>query len=407
MRGLPLLAIACLALGCGGASDGAGADASTANGSASVDGGADGPGGGAVEPGDSQSGSTAPGGAAGSDAGSGTGDEDETPTVDDLAARLDAIPEGMEPGFDEEGRQEGDPELWTPIRTIGGQPVETLREYDPNSGLLLRIATTRPADDAAAAAPRLHGPEWRYHETGSQRSVQWWRDDVPHGLVRQWRRVGVLAREGRFDQGQRDGLWREYAKNGQLVTQSIYARGALVGSRQSWFPSGQPNYAEQYENGKLSGRRQVWDRAGILVLDEAYQDGELHGRWSDFHPSDGDPREWGTYEHGVRVGQWQRGSASGVVLATVQYEAGVLQGEARTWSDNGNLIEECVYEDGQKTGPSRTWFADGTPQSEGRLENGRRVGRWTYWKSDGSLNDRWSGLYEDDRRVASLDGTDQ
>ena len=85
----------------------------------------------------------------------------------------------------------------------------------------------------------------------------------------------------------------------------------------------------------------------------------------------------------------------------------MLQGEARTWSDNGNLIEECVYEDGQKTGPSRTWFADGTPQSEGRLENGRRVGRWTYWKSDGSLNDRWSGLYEDDRRVASLDGTDQ
>ncbi|MEM9381535.1 MAG: hypothetical protein AAGB93_16390, partial [Planctomycetota bacterium] len=315
-----LLLAAYLALGCADGGDHAGAAEPApvpADGAGSED------------PGDAAVESPDPGSVRGDGAAADSDGAGPPATVEELAARLDEIPEGMEPGFHPEARQEGDPADWTPIRTIGSEAVETIREYDPNSGLLLRIATTRPRDQTTADAPQLHGPEWRYHETGSQRSLQWWRDDVPHGPVRQWRRVGVLAREGRFHRGQRDGLWRQYSKTGRLIEQSIYVRGALVGARQSWFPSGTPEYTEHYVDGKLSGRRRVWDRDGILVLDENYQDGELHGRWSDFHPRDGDPREWGTYERGLRVGRWQRGSPEGVVLGSVLYEEGVLQGEAR------------------------------------------------------------------------------
>ncbi|MEM9382825.1 MAG: hypothetical protein AAGB93_22925, partial [Planctomycetota bacterium] len=110
---------------------------------------------------------------------------------------------------------------------------------------------------------------------------------------------------------------------------------------------------------------------------------------------------------GPGVGGWPGGPRVGGVRARVLSVGGVPPGAAPTCRDSGVLIEECVFVDGRKTGPSRTWFADGTPQSQGLLEDGRRVGRWTYWKSDGSLNDRWSGLYEDDRRVAALEGADR
>jgi antitoxin component YwqK of YwqJK toxin-antitoxin module len=92
-----------------------------------------------------------------------------------------------------------------------------------------------------------------------------------------------------------------------------------------------------------------------------------------------------------------------VTLSTATYADGVLDGLIRLWSEEGVLIEETTYSEGQKTGPSLSWYADGTPQSEGRLENGRRIGRWTYWKSDGALNERWSGVFDDDERVSPLE----
>ena len=80
-----------------------------------------------------------------------------------------------------------------------------------------------------------------------------------------------------------------------------------------------------------------------------------------------------------------------------------MDGLLRTWSEEGVLIEETTYAEGQKSGQSMTWYADGGPQSTGELENGRRIGRWTYWKSDGALNERWSGVFEDDERVGPLE----
>ncbi|MEM6672829.1 MAG: hypothetical protein AAF726_08280 [Planctomycetota bacterium] len=327
-------------------------------------------------------------------------DAGEVPSLGELEAAMERIPSELEVVVDESLRQPSDPADWPPAATVGGDPVRIVRETHPVSGALMRIACARPD---AGEAPVLHGPEWRYHATGFPRSVQWWMDDVLHGPMRQWRPAGVIAREGHFANGQRDGLWREYAKNGQLIERSVYRAGTLVGTRETWFPSGQSQELEAYRDGRLHGERRVWGRDGLLILNENWLDGERHGRWQDFHPGDGDPREWGTYENGERVGLWQRASPTGVVLAAVEYRGNLPHGTARTWSEDGVLIEELVNVEGERTGPSQTWYADGSPQSSGRLENGRRDGRWTYWKEDGSINERWSGVYEEDLRVAPLE----
>ena len=319
-----------------------------------------------------------------------------------LAEGLGAIPVELVVVRDDSLREPTDPPDWPAPATVGGDPVRILREFHPTTGTLLRLAAARPAV-AGGSAPVLHGPEWRFHESGMTRSTQWWKDDVPHGPMKQWRPVGVLAREGVFSEGQRDGLWRSYSKNGQLVEEAIFRSGQPQGVRRAWFASGEQKELESFEDGKLVGERKVWGRNGLLVLEENYVAGVLDGRWSDYHQGTSNPRQWGEYREGLRHGQWTRASASGVTLSTVQYDRGKLDGLLRTWSEEGVLIEETTYAAGERTGPSLTWYSDGTPQSSGELENGRRIGRWTYWKSDGALNERWSGVFEDDERVAPLE----
>ncbi len=323
-------------------------------------------------------------------------------SLEQLVEALGAIPSDLVVESVEALREPTDPADWPAPASVGGEPVRIVREVHPTNGTLLRIAAARPAV-AEGAAPVLHGPEWRFHPSGATRSIQWWKDDVPHGPVKQWRPVGMLAREGVFLDGQRDGLWRSFSKNGQLTEQKIYRNGLPEGQQREWFPSGQEREAESYAGGVLQGERKVWGREGLLVRSENYEAGVLEGRWMDFHPSSSSPRQWGEYRNGKREGVWQSGSAKGVTLSSTPYTAGKLDGLVRTWSEEGVLIEETTYVEGQKSGRSSTWYADGGPQSAGELENGRRIGRWTYWKSDGALNERWSGMFEDDERVGPLE----
>lgn len=323
-------------------------------------------------------------------------------TLEELVEALGAIPADLKVVTDPSLLEPTDPAAWPAPSSVGGDPVRILREVHPTTGTLLRIAAARPVK-AEGEVPVLHGPEWRFHESGATRSIQWWKDDVPHGPMKQWRPVGMLAREGVFSDGQRDGLWRAFAKNGQLIEQKIYRNGLPEGEHRAWYPTGEAKELETYKGGVLDGPRKQWGRGGLLVLTEVYEAGSLNGRWSDFFPGTSKPRQWGEYRNGKREGTWRRASETGVTLSTATYINGVLDGLIRLWSEEGVLIEETTYSEGQKTGPSLSWYADGTPQSEGRLENGRRIGRWTYWKSDGALNERWSGVFEDDERVSPLE----
>ena len=132
---------------------------------------------------------------------------------------------------------------------------------------------------------------------------------------------------------------------------------------------------------------------------ENYEGGKLHGRWSDFHPSTGSAREWGTFDAGIRTGIWERGSENGVILERSNFTADRRDGVTKKWNAAGQLIEEVTYVMGVQTGLRRTWYDDGTLQSEGTLEDGLRTGYWLYQRASGAINELWSGEYEEDQRV--------
>lgn len=344
---------------------------------------------------------------------------DQALDLTELEASLVAIPPELEPSLDPSLIQPGDPSDFPAASHIGGIPVRILRERHSSTGVLLRIATVRatsvdtdssevkaPGDQddfGVEARPILHGPEWLYHDSGALRSTMWWNQDAKHGPIKQWRPVGTCIFEGRFSNGQRDGLRREYSKAGKLLQLQVYAEGNPHGPYRSWFAKGLEKEKAYFVRGRFEGPRRVWGREGLLVLSENYSGGLRDGSWSDFDPAAGTPRTWGTFAKGKRVGVWQTGSPSGALLESREYDDGMMHGEAKLWAPTGELIERSEYDRGRQTGRSQTWYVSGTRQSDGELVDGARTGAWVYWRQDGSVNDTWSGIYENDLRVGPLE----
>ena len=122
--------------------------------------------------------------------------------------------------------QDGDPSGFPGAVTIGGQAVRILREYHPDTGGLLRIYTALADREGDGGRPILHGPEWSYFETGAQSALSWWKEDVLHGPVKQWRPVGTLKFERRYVDGERDGLSRGLLEGGPPGRGGDLRRGA-------------------------------------------------------------------------------------------------------------------------------------------------------------------------------------
>ncbi len=325
------------------------------------------------------------------------------PTLEELEAAMLVVPPELAVVADEAQRMESDPKDYPLPATVGGVPVRVLREFHPTSGVLMRIKSVRADSVDSEEGVVLHGPEWAYFNTAALASIKWWKDDVPHGPVQHWRRVGTRKSEGRFIDGEREGLQQTYSKNGMMIKRGVYADGRRLGTHEEWFASGQRMSSEEFKNDRLHGPRRVWDRDGLLMQSENYVDGKRHGRWSDFHPGDGDPREWGEFDHGLRTGVWERGSKEGVVLESGQFVEDRRDGVTKKWNEAGQLIEEVTYVLGARTGPRRTWYDDGVLQSEGNLEDGLRTGYWRYQKANGDLNELWSGEYAEDQRIGPGD----
>jgi antitoxin component YwqK of YwqJK toxin-antitoxin module len=298
-----------------------------------------------------------------------------------------------------------DPAEWLPLSSYDGRPVEILRELDPAGVRLMRIHTVLALEPGEArpepAGARVsHGPDWRYYDSGFPARVDHWLAGAQHGLVRAWWPTGQPREEGRYDQGARVGPWRRHSREGQLVAEGSFVRGVRDGVHRSWFADGQLEEEAQYVAGVLHGRLRRFGRHGKPLLDAHYDHGVLAGKWADHYPESGALRLFGEYVAGQKEGTWRtaREDGQGLLLEEV-FRAGRRAGLQRTWSPEGQLVAEIEHADDVPHGTSRSWYPDGRPQSEGRLEAGKRIGPWKYWSPDGSVNERWTGTYEADRRV--------
>lgn len=68
-----------------------------------------------------------------------------------------------------------------------------------------------------------------------------------------------------------------------------------------------------------------------------------HGEYTEFFKN-GEYKEYGIYDNGVRIGEWKEWNEDGKLLSIVNYELGTLYGNYREFYDNGALKLSGFYE---------------------------------------------------------------
>jgi len=128
----------------------------------------------------------------------------------------------------------------------------------------------------------------------------------------------------------------------------------------------------------------TWHRNGVRRSEgEVDARGRPTGPWF-FWYANGELREAGSFEAGHRAGRW------------IQYHPnGAL-------ASRGNRRWDPERDASPRHGPWSFWYSNGRLRARGAYAGGLRVGPWEYRYDSGRLDERRSGHYADDRRVADL-----
>lgn len=102
------------------------------------------------------------------------------------------------------------------------------------------------------------------------------------------------------------------------------------------------------------------------------------GLWTYSFPN-GERREEGRYEDGVRVGRWREWHSNGSLRA---------EGERRFDPASGSSPREGLW---------TLWYEEGSLEARGVYRAGQREGHWDYFLHDGRLDEDRTGEYHDDQ----------
>lgn len=248
---------------------------------------------------------------------------------------------------------------------------------------------------------------------------------VNHGRFRRWHANGQLAEEGHYLRGAKHGTYTVIADSGMKTTEIDYRRGKRNGQYLKWGPRGVLKERSHYREDVLHGSFEQWSGLTRAVMGQ-YEQGVQTGTWTTWHPLETEVKSSeGEYRQGLKHGVWKTWDEEGRLLSEETYSEGewdgpyVEYGEGgepvvqRTysrgrpegvqieWYPDGAKKSQSVYVDGRLDGPQEQWYPSGQKRAEGLLKDGKRVGRWVYYNADGTVNESWTGTYDNDERISA------
>lgn len=80
----------------------------------------------------------------------------------------------------------------------------------------------------------------------------------------------TILKEGRLNNGKRDGLWKSFRRDGLLWSEGNYDNGVRHGITVTYHPNGQKYYYGEYNKGLKSGVWKFYDEEGNFVKEEDF-----------------------------------------------------------------------------------------------------------------------------------------
>ena len=290
-----------------------------------------------------------------------------------------------------------DPSQWTPVEAIDGVPVITQRYYFP-SGKLRRIHTQLPETEGPFGH---HGRDLHLHENGAFHKELHWQEGRLHGPFGQWYEGGQNHIRAQYANGLRTGEYQEWGDLGVRRVLAHYANGKLHGEFRLWHIGGARQEHSEWIHGVQTGTHAVWSISGAPVFEHHYERGVLEGPWTDYHKNTTEAlvSERGTMRAGERTGLWEQFDTQGRLVAKKTYAKGILNGPFEQWQQ-GALVLKTHYQEGLEEGARQEFYLGGEKFAEGRMTRGLRTGVWSYYSESGALDPKFSGTYEQGKKVA-------
>lgn len=242
---------------------------------------------------------------------------------------------------------------------------------------------------------KLDGTSTEFWPSGAPRSERHFVDGQETGVSRRWSEEGDLIRETEFsDTGEflRDRRWQD----GDLVYQRkpVSIEGHGTGEEITEYYGNITETDIKADGYRLTTRHrgeELIDRSEVIdgqiqgsyihtgridndVTRVEYIDNEPHGLFT--RTWRGETLERGMYDHGTRVGEWQRTESYGTTIHEFYDPQGNLDGELQMIGMNGQRVMLETYEHGTLDGPYEERDIDGNIIDRGRYADGLKEGPW-------------------------------
>lgn len=139
-----------------------------------------------------------------------------------------------------------------------------------------------------------------------------------------------LMAEGRYLDLKKDSIWTNYNERGELVSVESYFNDKLNGKKINYYLN------DQLEAGALN----------VLSIAN-YLDNMSDGVYKEYYPN-GKMKMSGSYEKGLRIGEWLEYYNSGQIMSRVRYKADYLHGWSYYYDKSGAQLSKNLWRKGDK-----------------------------------------------------------
>jgi uncharacterized protein (TIGR02145 family) len=131
--------------------------------------------------------------------------------------------------------------------------------------------------------------------------------------------------------------------NGKPKSVQNFKDGVPHGEHKTFYENGNLQYVQNYKDGKPHGEWKMFYGIGMSVSN--YKDGKPHGEWKSFYGS-GKVQSVSNYKDGAPYGEHKRFYENGNLQSVQNYKDGKPDGEHKTFYENGKPQSVINYKDG-------------------------------------------------------------
>lgn len=302
--------------------------------------------------------------------------------------------------YDNQGREIGE---WMEYHQIGSPAARYAYVDGALDGDLVRWHETGEEAERGQFQLGKQVGEWTtLYPSGKIKSKRSFVDGLEDGQLLEYWESGAIGQRGRFVSGKKEGVFESLAEDGTVLQRVEFSADAPVSAYEAWYPSGQRQHVAETKDGLAHGSETYWFESGQVRARRSWEAGQIVGVDRTFHEN-GQRHIEVVYQNGLMEGVLRSWHPSGSLQALVNHEAGARIGVARDWAPDGQLLAIENYVAGKRSGLQQTWHSNGLRKSISSFTEDQLTGERFVWNEAGQLMDQLSGIYEQGRKVGSLD----